>query len=60
MKKTILNSLTVVTLFFASAANAQVGVGVPAGDIHRKHASFCRVGSEIYYKRVFTSTYDES
>ena len=34
MKKTILNSLTVVTLFFASAANAQVGVGVPAGDIH--------------------------
>jgi uncharacterized protein (TIGR02145 family) len=34
MKKTILNSLTVVTLFFASAANAQVGVGVPAENMH--------------------------
>ncbi len=34
MKKTLLNTLTVATLFFASAANAQVGIGVPAGDIH--------------------------
>ena len=34
MKKTVLNTLALATLFFASAANAQVGVGVPAGDIH--------------------------
>jgi hypothetical protein len=34
MKKTILNSLTVVTLFFATALNAQVGIGVPAENIH--------------------------
>ena len=34
MKKTILNSLTICTLFFASTANAQVGVGVPAENIH--------------------------
>ncbi len=34
MKKTLLNTLALATLFFASAANAQVGVGVPAGDIH--------------------------
>jgi hypothetical protein len=34
MKKTLLNILALATLFFASAANAQVGVGVPAGDIH--------------------------
>ena len=34
MKKTIINSLTVVTLFFATALNAQVGVGVPAENIH--------------------------
>jgi len=34
MKKTILNSLTICTLFFATALNAQVGVGLPAGDIH--------------------------
>ena len=34
MKKTLLNTLTLATLFFASAANAQVGVGLPAGDIH--------------------------
>ncbi len=34
MKKTILNSLTVCTLFFATALNAQVGVGVPAENIH--------------------------
>jgi hypothetical protein len=34
MKKTLLNTFALATLFFASAANAQVGVGVPAGDIH--------------------------
>jgi len=34
MKKTVLNTLALAILFFASAANAQVGVGVPAGDIH--------------------------
>ena len=34
MKKIILNSFTVITLFFASAANAQVGVGVSAENIH--------------------------
>ena len=34
MKKTLLNTLALATLFFASTANAQVGVGVPAGDIH--------------------------
>ena len=34
MKKTVLNTLALATIFFASAANAQVGVGVPAGDIH--------------------------
>ena len=34
MKKTLLNTLVLATLFFASTANAQVGVGVPAGDIH--------------------------
>ena len=34
MKKTLLNTLTVATLFFANAVNAQVGVGVPAADIH--------------------------
>ena len=34
MKKTVLNTLALATLFFASTANAQVGVGVPAGDIH--------------------------
>jgi hypothetical protein len=34
MKKILLNTLTIATLFFASAANAQVGVGVAAGDIH--------------------------
>ena len=34
MKKTILNSLTICTLFFATALNAQVGVGVPAENIH--------------------------
>jgi hypothetical protein len=34
MKKTLLNTLTFVSLCIASAANAQVGIGVPAGDIH--------------------------
>jgi len=34
MKKTILNSLTICTLFFATALNAQVGIGVPAENIH--------------------------
>ncbi len=34
MKKKVLNTLALATLFFASTANAQVGVGVPAGDIH--------------------------
>ena len=34
MKKTIINSLTICTLFFATAVNAQVGVGVPAENIH--------------------------
>ena len=34
MKKIVLNTFALATLFFASAANAQVGVGVPAGDIH--------------------------
>ena len=34
MKKTLLNTLALATLFFATALNAQVGVGVPAGDIH--------------------------
>ena len=34
MKKTLLNTLTLATLFFASVANAQVGVGILAGDIH--------------------------
>ena len=34
MKKTLLNILTVATLFFASAVYAQVGVGVPAENMH--------------------------
>jgi len=34
MKKTLLNTLTFVSLCIASVANAQVGIGVPAGDIH--------------------------
>ena len=34
MKKTLLNTLTFVSLFLVSTANAQVGIGVPAGDIH--------------------------
>jgi uncharacterized protein (TIGR02145 family) len=34
MKKTVLNILISVTLFFASAANAQVGVGVSTENIH--------------------------
>jgi hypothetical protein len=34
MKKIILNSFTVCTLFFVSAVNAQVGIGVPAENIH--------------------------
>jgi hypothetical protein len=34
MKKTLLNTLTLATLFFASTANAQVGIGVPAENIH--------------------------
>ena len=34
MKKTILNILTVCTLFFATALNAQVGIGVPSENIH--------------------------
>jgi uncharacterized protein (TIGR02145 family) len=34
MKKTLLITLILATLFFASAANAQVGVGVPAENIH--------------------------
>ena len=34
MKKILLNTLTIATLFFASAANAQVGVGVTAENIH--------------------------
>jgi len=34
MKKTFLNSLTICTLFFATALNAQVGVGVPSENIH--------------------------
>jgi hypothetical protein len=34
MKKTLLNTLTFVSLCIASAANAQVGIGVPAGEIH--------------------------
>ena len=34
MKKTLLNSLTICTLFFATALNAQVGIGVPAENIH--------------------------
>ncbi len=34
MKKTLLKTLVLATLFFASAANAQVGVGLPVGDIH--------------------------
>ena len=34
MKKAILKLVTVCTIFFASVANAQVGVGVPAQNIH--------------------------
>ena len=34
MKKRLLNTLTFVSLFLVSTANAQVGIGVPAGDIH--------------------------
>jgi hypothetical protein len=34
MKKTLLKTLALATIFFASTANAQVGIGVPAGDIH--------------------------
>ncbi len=34
MKKTIINSLTICTLFFATAVNAQVGIGLPAENIH--------------------------
>ena len=34
MKKTLLNTLTFVLLCIASAANAQVGVGLPAENIH--------------------------
>jgi uncharacterized protein (TIGR02145 family) len=34
MKKTLLNTLTIAIIFFARLANAQVGVGVPAGEIH--------------------------
>jgi hypothetical protein len=34
MKKAILKLVTVCTIFFASFANAQVGVGVPAQNIH--------------------------
>ena len=34
MKKTLLKTLVLATLFFTSAANAQVGVGLPAGNIH--------------------------
>jgi hypothetical protein len=34
MKKTLLNTLTITSLFFASTANAQVGIGVPAENIH--------------------------
>jgi len=34
MKKIIQNTLTLATLFFATALNAQVGVGVPAENIH--------------------------
>ena len=34
MKKILLNSLTVVTLFFTTALNAQVGIGVPSENIH--------------------------
>ena len=50
MKKIILNSFTVCTLFFASAVNAQVGIGVPAENIHPS--------AELEVKRVFASTYD--
>ena len=34
MKKTVLNTLILATLFFASAANAQVGVGVSTENVH--------------------------
>ena len=34
MKKTLLNILALATLFFASTSNAQVGVGLPAENIH--------------------------
>jgi hypothetical protein len=34
MKKTVLNTLTIAILFFASTAYAQVGVGVPAENMH--------------------------
>jgi uncharacterized protein (TIGR02145 family) len=34
MKKTLLNTLALASLFFASTANAQVGIGVPAENIH--------------------------
>jgi hypothetical protein len=34
MKKTVLNTLVLAILLFASAANAQVGIGVPAENIH--------------------------
>ena len=34
MKKTLLNTLTIAILFFASTANAQVGIGVPAENMH--------------------------
>ena len=34
MKKTLLKKLVLATLCFTSASNAQVGVGLPAGNIH--------------------------
>ncbi len=34
MKKTLLNTLTIAILFFVSTANAQVGIGVPAENMH--------------------------
>ena len=34
MKKTLLNILALATFFFASTSNAQVGVGIPAENIH--------------------------
>jgi len=56
MKKIILNSLTVCTLFFATALNAQVGVGVPSENMHPS----AELEVKSTKKRVFTSTYDES